>query len=151
MRGRLAKPLEMHILNGNPSRINIKKRESYSVKPDRSIPECPAHLDDIAVAEWKRMSPILYNLGLLTDIDATAFASYCQLYSRWVKIERKLSKEKLVNSKGKQNPLISASKQTLQLLRGYITEFGMTPSARSRMAIASEKNMNDPMEKLLNS
>ena len=34
-----------------------------------------------------------------------------------------------------QNPLVVMARQTLQLIRSYCTEFGMTPSSRGRIQI----------------
>lgn len=48
----------------------------------------------------------------------------------------------------KQNPLIIMARQTLQMIRAYCTEFGMTPSSRGRIQVGTGKEI-DPMEEFL--
>lgn len=131
------------MLNGNPSKIDLKEREAREPKPRKKIPHCPKHLDKWAKAEWKRMAPILLRLGVLTEADGTALAAYCQLYSRWVQLENRIQNVGDFMLEDKQHPLIVASRQTLQLLRSFCTEFGMTPSARGRMVAPGEKEDDD--------
>jgi P27 family predicted phage terminase small subunit len=54
------------------------------------MPTCPAHLSPSAKAEWKRLSQMLYRLGVITMLDRAVLAGYCQAYGRWVEAERKL-------------------------------------------------------------
>lgn len=142
MAGRKRLPTALHIINGNPSKLDLKDRLAKEPKPQKTAPECPDHLDGVARKEWNRMAPILERLGLLTEIDGAAFAAYCQLYSRWVRIEKNLYKKKLTVD-DKQHPLLVASRQTLQLMRSYCTEFGLTPSARGRMITPGEEEDDD--------
>ncbi len=85
MQGRKPKPTNLKFLQGNAGHRKIKKNEP---KPSEVMPECPPFLDNIGKKEWNRFSKVLNGLGLLTEIDGTAFASYCQLYSTLVRIQR---------------------------------------------------------------
>ncbi len=91
MVGRKPKPTKLKLLQGNAGHRKIKKNEP---KPDNVLPECPPFLDVIAKREWKRFSKVLNDLGLLTEVDGTAFASYCQLYSTLVQIQRDMKIQK---------------------------------------------------------
>jgi P27 family predicted phage terminase small subunit len=55
------------------------------------LPRCPPHLSEEAKREWRRVSKLLYRLGLLTELDTTALSLYCQTFSQWVEAERKLA------------------------------------------------------------
>ena len=43
-----------------------------------------------AKAEWKRLARYLHDLGIISELDRSALAAYCQAYGRWVEAERKL-------------------------------------------------------------
>lgn len=80
IRGRKPKPTNMKILEGNPGKRPLPTNE---VKPKQKAPRCPQWLEDDAKKEWKRMGKILEQIGILTEMDMTAFAGYCQAYARW--------------------------------------------------------------------
>jgi len=42
MKERKPKPVELHELDGNPSKINLKKVKK--IEPDSTMPQCPAWL-----------------------------------------------------------------------------------------------------------
>ena len=60
-------------------------------RPEPVRPTCPAHLSAPAKAEWKRLAGSLHEIGLLTQVDRSVLAAYCQAYGRWVEAERKLA------------------------------------------------------------
>ena len=158
MGGRKAKPTALKLLQGNPGKRKINKKEP---KPDNSIPFMPEHLDEDAKAEWDRVTPILERIGVLTEIDGSMLAGYCQLYSNWVAIqaEKKAPEFRLLMLKvtvdgagnehieAKQNPLLIMERQTLQMIRAFCSEFGMTPSSRARLQVPG-KEEKSPWEEL---
>lgn len=83
-RGRKPKPTAVKVLEGNPGKRSLNTAEP---KPEKKAPRCPSWLEDEAKKEWKRMSKQLEQLGILTEIDMTAFAGYCQAYARWKEAE----------------------------------------------------------------
>lgn len=86
-RGRKSKPTALKLLEGNPG-----NRPLNTAKPrSTGVPDCPDWLEDEAKAEWERMSTVLENMGMLTDMDMVAFAGYCQAYARWREAEEFLS------------------------------------------------------------
>ena len=93
MRGAKPKPTNLKILQGNPGKRPLNKREP---KPKLLIPDVPDHLTQSARDEWDRVSRELYMLGLLSSIDRSALAGYCQAYSRWVDAEEGIRKTGLV-------------------------------------------------------
>ena len=42
--------------------------------------------------EWRRVTPLLSTLGLLSRIDRAALAMYCEAWGRWVEAEEALRK-----------------------------------------------------------
>jgi len=74
-RGRKPKPTALKALEGNPGRRALNENEP---KPRGAVSACPDWLEDEAKAEWARMGEILARMGVLTEVDLTACAGYCQ-------------------------------------------------------------------------
>lgn len=143
MVGRKPKPTNLKILNGNPGKRALNKNEP---KPDAVIPDPPGHLNDIAIEEWHRMSKALFSAGLLSAIDASALAAYCQTYARWAEAEEGIKESglmiKTTNGNVVQSPLVGIANKALTLMHKFLTEFGMTPSSRSRVSVTAKPKAN---------
>ena len=85
MRGRRPTPTALKLIQGNPGKRALNPNEP---KPVTAVPTYPAHLSPTAKAEWKRLAQQLEKLGMISQLDRTAFAAYCQAYGRWVEAER---------------------------------------------------------------
>ena len=145
MQGRKPKPTALKALAGNPGKRPLNDSEP---KPS-GIPDCPDHLDEIATAEWDRVSSELVTIGLLTSVDRAALAAYCAAYSRWVKAEKNIQQYgEVIMTKDKnavQNPYVGVANRAMDLMHKFITEFGMTPSSRSRLHVtAPTPHSDDP-------
>lgn len=148
--GRKPKPAAIKKLEGNPGKREIKE----DVKGTGKAPKCPNWLMPDAKAEWKRLISIFESVGVIDEIDLNAFAGYCQSYARWKEAEEFLSKEGLVfrtpSGYVQQWPQVSIARQNKTDMLKFATEFGLTPSARTRISLFSKENNDvDPMEKLL--
>jgi len=130
-------------------------------EPPQGMPFPPAHLDVYALEEWNRVAEGLNVMGILTGIDQGTLAAYCGAYSRWRKAEEELAElAKQPGSKGAlvmktisgnfiQNPLIGISNKAAGDMVRYATEFGMTPSARARLAIEPGRGKKGKFEGLV--
>ena len=136
MPGRKPKPTALKIFNGNPGHKPLNKREP---KPRQALPRCPAHLDDVAKREWRRIIREVRHIGMITALDRVGLAVYCVLWSRWVAAEIKLAETGLVivTKSGNviQNPLLGVANRAQAELRRWAVEYGMTPSSRSRVNV----------------
>ena len=81
-------------------------------------------------------------MRLLTHVDQDALAAYCQIYARWKAAEEFIQQHGEVypvrDDQGnvrrmKVYPQVAIASSLLQMLRSYQQEFGMTPSARTRV------------------
>ncbi len=138
------KPTALKIIEGERHKDRINKNEP---KPVPKAPAIPAFIDSIAKAEWKRLGPQLEALGVLTKIDGVAFATLCQLVSRFIAIEAKITPDTLlvdkivVTKKGevftekKPTPLVNMSLQTAQQIRAFCSEFGVTPAGATKIIV----------------
>jgi P27 family predicted phage terminase small subunit len=138
MRGRKPKPTHLKLLEGNPGRRPLNAQEP---KPERKIPTCPQHLCPSAKAEWKRLARQLYTLGVLTVLDRSTLAAYCQAYGRWVEAEQKLKETpallKMPSGYVQQNPWLTIANKQLELMHRFMGELGLSPVSRSRVSTVS--------------
>lgn len=147
--GRPRKPTALKVLEGNPGKRPINQKEP---KPKPVAPKCPAHLNPCARKEWRRIAVDLEPLGLLTQIDRAALAAYCVAYSRWVEAEDMIRKHGMLvkspNGYPMQSPYLAIANKAVEQMKGFLTEFGMTPSSRSRLSI-NDKGQEDEFDRLL--
>ena len=142
MRGRKPKPTHLKLVAGNPGRYPLNEAEP---KFALSIPTPPPELSDDAKMEWGRVSERLYRAGILTEVDRGALAAYCQAYGRWIQAERAIARLaeadkatgglliNTTNGNAIQNPLVGVANKAASDMVRFAAEFGMTPSARSRI------------------
>ena len=139
MKGRKPKPTIFKLLDGNPGKRPINGQE---VIPESKIPICPGVLSETARDEWNRLAPILEKMGLISELDMAAFAAYCQAYGRWIEAEEILIEKgnfyKTPNGSIMTSPVLWVANKALEQMHKYLIEFGLTPSARSRLKIGQE-------------
>ncbi len=103
---------------------------------------CPEARD-----EWDRMVPQLLARNVLTRLDQTMVARYCQTWAVWRQSVRDLDKiGQIYLPKGgkiaKQNPAMSIYLQSANDLLRMEQEMGLTPVSRQRLDI-KEKETGD--------
>ena len=105
--------------------------------PKGRLPRCPDWLEDDAKKEWKRLGKVLAEMGMLTNLDMMAFAGYCQAYARWKGAEEFITQHgdmvRTPNGYLQQVPQVSIAQTNLKIMLKFCEQFGLTPSARSRM------------------
>ena len=151
MAGRKPKPTKLKIIQGTAQKCRMNKNEPA---PESCAPEMPPHLSKLAAEEWRRITPELIKLGLLSEIDMSALAAYCQTYGRWVEAEDMLKKSsqiiKTMSGNVIQNPLVGIANKSLYLMHKFLTEFGMTPSSRTRVSGSGGQETTNPFTMLKN-
>ena len=104
------------------------------------MPTCPKVLQGEARHEWHRMGKILFQAGLLTEIDGPALMGYCLAYARLLDAEEKVrqfgSVVKAPSGYLAHSPYLAIANKALEQMRAMLVEFGMTPSSRSRVQAA---------------
>lgn len=125
-------------------------------KPPLVAPPEPDDLDEAGRRLWRDTAQKLFRAGLLSELDAQAFETLvrCQLEDRM--LTQQINKIGLLvkGSKGSimRNPLLSVRDKVRERLDRMLGEFGMTPSARTKVrseAPAMETQV-DPVDELLN-
>ena len=102
------------------------------------MPECPAHLDDEATAEWPRMGPQLLKERRMAPVYKAVFAAYCQAGSRWVHAEQMIQQHGAVIKTPTtgyvvQSPFLQISNKAYDNMLKALTELGLSPSSQSRV------------------
>jgi P27 family predicted phage terminase small subunit len=143
MPGRRPTPTYLKLIRGNPGCRKIKPEPQPRVP--RTAPEPPDFLSDEARAEWARIVPQLRCLGLLTALDVTVAAAYCQSFGRWVAAERILAKMAAEDPDTKGltitgtmgvpmlNPMLKVARLSAADMLRFSCEFGFSPAARTRI------------------
>jgi P27 family predicted phage terminase small subunit len=135
MRGPPPTPNVIRLLRGNPGKRPIKPEPKPEIS--ETVPSPPRFLSGYARAEWRRVAPELHALGLLTVLDVMPFAAYCVAYECWRRAVEERAKAKADPARGLvvTGAISAAAGDMLKFAR----EFGMTPTARARIASAGYK------------
>lgn len=156
-RGRPPKPSASLKLQGT---YRADRRFADEPVPDAGIPVRPKFLTGPAKKEWERLGPLLIEKGVLTTWDVAAFTQYCWHWGEWVSLGRAVKKAKngmkdlrsrytSTTSKGGEclDVLVQAQFKALVACRSLATEFGLTPSSRTRIKTGAKQEEN-PFAKL---
>ncbi|KPK71857.1 MAG: hypothetical protein AMJ84_05415 [Acidithiobacillales bacterium SM23_46] len=146
------KPMPTKILKLRGSNRAGRRKGGVNVPLNR--PRIPRWLTGEARREWQRTAPLLARLGLLTQIDRTMLAIYCQAFADWRQADRFLqdmiaggSGVVVVTKKGNvvQNPALAVRNQAVERLRKIAAEFGMSPA--SRVGLETQPRATDQQQK----
>lgn len=152
-RGPLPKPAALKLLEGNPGKRSLNL--SDGVNPMHQIPSAPKHLGVEARKEWKRITPELLELGLITGLDRAALALYCQAVGRLSELETsfngmvarhvaddgmdyadavyKASYSVTPSGYAQQSVIVQLLKSHREQVNRYLMHFGLSPAARGRV------------------
>lgn len=118
------------------------------------IPSPPRWFDSrVARKTWRQMYRILIENDVLTQMDQTALELLCTTYAKWreASLAAKIGVYETKTGYVSHNPMINVENRYAKELRALLTEFGLTPSSRSRIDLSQHEDVGqDPMEKLLN-
>lgn len=168
-RGRKPKPTALKLLEGNPGKRKINKKEPKPRTVRAGVPEeftiqralpgedikgfRPPLAAEVAAQAFKRLYAELKRMNLLTDVDVEMLSAYCQAYGLWKEATAMVNKLGLVTStlKGNmvQNPFVPIVNRQAQIMAKLASEFGFSPSSRSRLEVDTNSGEDDPLEQLL--
>lgn len=150
MRGRKPTPTVLKLVHGNPGK---RKIPDNLFTPKAQKPSCPRHIKGVARKEWNRITKILS--GVITDADRGALAMLCVNWAHHVEAIEQM--QKLVDAGGPtallvkspsgypmQSPWLSIANRSQEMYAKLCTEFGLTPSSRTRVAMNPGNNKPQP-------
>ena len=151
MAGRKPLPTHLKLVKGTARPHRLNKAEP---KPTVAVPEPPGHLDERARAKFTDMAAMLARHGVMTELDAGALSRYAVVWWRWVDAEAEIKRRgPVVKTEGGniiQNPFLAVANKCLLQMAQLESEFGLTPSSRSRIRMAEPAETIDPFEEFLN-
>jgi P27 family predicted phage terminase small subunit len=134
--GRPPKPTKLKLLEGNPGKRPLNKREPQY---DVAVPTRPEWLLPEAKREWGRVVPELVAKGLIALVDRAALAAYCQCWALYVDAVKDVMENgtSFVTDRGYEGPRASVGVMVKmqQAMSTYASKFGFTPSDRARIAV----------------
>ncbi len=142
--GRKPLPSSIKIMRGSDKQHPERMNRSEPTVPNDS-PICPPHVvDEIAKAEWVRMCDTLQEMGMLSSAWQQALEIYVNSYAKWRKAVEMVDKIGLAtvtkNGKGEtvivRNPFSSEAHRYGDECFRLLTEFGLTPSSKTRVSKA---------------
>lgn len=148
------KPTALKKLLGNPGKRKLNEKEPVVPK---GVPELPRFLNGEGRAEWKRIVPILCNMGVLTVADGKALGAYCSAYAQLCKAEAAIEKYGLICAtldqetgvaELKVNPAVRIKSDALRHMKSFLIEFGLTPASRSKLKINANHDTPDALDDL---
>lgn len=126
---------------------------------------CPSWLSEQGKTEWRRITPELKRLHLLTVVDRAALAAYCQAYAELEEATELLNKEGRiitvpimgnvdkewvqVGEKKVAHPANRLQRDGFARVKQFLAEFGLTPASRARLEGPVDNSTEaDPFEAL---
>ncbi len=143
-RGPAPKPRALKEAQGNPGRRRLNDNEP--VPPAGDVAP-PSWLSPIGRDVWAQLAPVMTTMRVLTTADVWTFARYCENFARWLELRAFLAgkgpastvipvKDEAGNVRYLQEiPQAREYRLLDALLRQAEREFGLTPSARSRIKV----------------
>ena len=148
MRGRKPKPTHLKVIKGTlkQERVNLDEPKVRAARPP-----APRHLSERAQTYWKEVSGMLYDMGVLGQVDVSSLEALCCAYTDFREAIETLEREEhyirsTTPSGGtiiRAHPAFAQKSDADRRLRHWLTEFGMTPSSRSRIKANAEKQQED--------
>lgn len=162
-RGPLPKPAALRLLEGNAGKRPLDL--SAGVNPPIAVPDAPRHLSRSARKEWRRITPLLEEMGLISGLDRTALALYCQSAGRLDELETAFNAKVQARVDGgedyaeavyqvshavtpsgyaQQSVLVQLITRHREQAHRYLMHFGLSPAARGRVQASNNVQLGLP-------
>jgi P27 family predicted phage terminase small subunit len=137
--GRRPKPTALRILEGT-AKSKTKREPSAPV----GVPPMPERLkvDAVALEKWNELAGILSRMGVLTTGDGEALATLCEVHSaeQSCLLQLRAGGAVMHTDLGgvKPNPAGPMYRSLVAMKASLLSEFGLTPSSRTKLATQVE-------------
>ncbi|CAI0745271.1 MAG: phage terminase small subunit P27 family [Serratia grimesii] len=154
-------PTHLTLVKGNPSKRAINKNEP---KPPSGVPPTPKHFDKQGKYWFKRIGEELDAVGVMSTLDAKAlellieayveYRHHCDTLDREGYTYAVFSDEEPDEGKPREirmikpHPAAVMKADAWKRIRAMLSEFGMTPSSRSKVNPAGP-DVVDPMAEFM--
>jgi len=137
--GRPPIPDYLKVIKGTASRAD-RLRNKAKAPCIAGKPQPPDFLTVEARQEWEARCDVLYRAGMITQLDGTALALYCQAYGRWRQAEKLLAALETADDKSLltragngrllPHPLIAIAAKAMSDTMRFAAELRLTPISR---------------------
>ena len=150
-------PTAVHKARGNPRGGRSRNKREPTLQA--GVPPCPGNLSPVAQEEWKRLVAETLTLGVLTVADRGILEAAAVAYATWHEAREDVARNGLILSETrlvaggtygkpgkkikmlvrKTNPAAGLITASWRQYVSALTELGLTPSARTRVAAAPQE------------
>lgn len=151
MAGRPPKPTALKVLHGTnqPCRSNPKEP-----KPAADKVKAPTWLSKGSRKHWRKIEPVLRDMNILTNADVTALAMLCDALTEYIEAQAVLQEQgrtyQSYTAEGammwRPRPEVAISNDAWRRVHSMMTQFGMTPSSRTKVQAVSEPETASPFD-----
>jgi P27 family predicted phage terminase small subunit len=128
-------------------------------EPASGVPDMPKGLSPRAKRYWPQLCGVLDELGVLTVADGYCLEVLCETFAEWKELCKIINDDlkraatyETVNQNGgvmhRPYPHYSMRADAARRFQSLMTEFGLTPAARSKVKAVSKADEFDPWDKL---
>ncbi len=153
-RGPPPKPTALKLVTGNPGKRALNKREPKAAGAYGAPPE---HLEAVGKATWRSLAKTLKEMGVESSSDRKSLELLCSVYEEWREAREAVLQHGMTYERATAQgdyilsvrPEVRIAADAFRRLSRMMLEFGLTPSARSRVSTDKPATV-DPMEEYLN-
>jgi P27 family predicted phage terminase small subunit len=166
MKGRKPKTAAQQIAEGDPSKRGARTLDDMQEaeqKATRGLPGCPKHLRGIARKAWRFWAEDLKSMSLDCRPDAMMLEGACVSYQTYVELYELIETQGKLVAKKERNPqtgqmevvdvrphpALHIRDRALMQMKGFCSEFGLSPVSRARLFIERREDHGDDLLALL--
>ena len=147
--GRKPVPTALKLIKGTDQPCRMNKNEP---KPKADRITMPAGLSPEAKKHWKQVIKHLKDAKIMTNLDVPALMIYCEAYAQWKDATDKINDHGAIirgQNGPARSPYLMVAQKAFDQMKQMLTEFGMTPSSRTKISTNGEDDPHDdPWSKL---
>jgi P27 family predicted phage terminase small subunit len=153
---RPSKPTHLRLVQGTLRANRHAIRAEPAAAPVLETPEPPAHLPGQAAECWRRVVPLLSGMGVLADTDILAVERLCMCWQELQDADLALemlggttyeSRSAKNGFMRRSHPEVAQRADAERRLLALFGQFGLTPSARARLAVPGGNAKADKLNK----
>lgn len=149
MAGRRSKPVDQVLGHRSKAEKEARKEAEEKLKTnDNLVNRVPSWLNDEAKKIYKFLIEQFKETGILCNLDKETVAICADAMYRMREAQAIINEQGLIVD-GKENPCIRIYEKYEKIYAKMITELGLSPSARSKMALTQSQTKKEEEDVLL--
>lgn len=146
-----AKSAKLQLLENNPNKRNVdelKRRadQEEKMKMANDNINSPSWLDADAKKAFNMIKKELIEIDIIANADTYHLSLYADAYAKYVQMNKMIKKDGLQDDEGNPHPLLVRMEKQATQMRSFGADLGLSPSARSKLAIKLAENEPDDEE-----